>query len=133
MKNLTKKEMKRNENIARDILAFLKENGYWFDIIIYFNNKAWSTSKKWKGEYGKIISEPISDNFEIIEGVYEYENKNPLNYLEYANCDTISISFEGPIYKYLNYMDSEAFQKVLDKHNAYYELGHAWNLSIYFN
>ena len=54
-----------------------------------------------------------------------------------ANTNTLSMSFEGPLYHVLNRyvrgwtkLESE-LQKLFEKHGYYYEMGHAWNLSAY--
>ena len=64
MKRLTKKQMKTNEKIARDILAFLKEKSVWMDVVILFNNKAWSSNKTFKGIKGNMIEEPYENEFD---------------------------------------------------------------------
>ena len=117
----------RNEALAIDIYDWCKKHHLWGDNTIYFDGKAFSSSKEWHGELGKKIDEDL----------YEYDNRNPLNYFEYANPDTLSMSFEGPLYEVLNayvrgWVKLEAeFLKLFEKHGYYYELGHAWNLSAY--
>lgn len=117
----------RNESLAIDIYDFCKKHHLWNDITIYFDGKAFSSSYEWAGVYGKKIDEDL----------YQYENKNALDYFEYANPDTLSMSFEGPLYSVLNgyvkgWTRLEAqFQKLFEKYNLYYEQGHAWNLSAY--
>ena len=115
------------ELLAKDIYDWCKANNVWEDTIIYFDGKAWSTDDEWSGVNGK----------EIEDGLYEYCNKNPLNYFVYANPETLSMSFEGSLYEILNgyssgwvRMESE-FIKLFEKYGCYYELGHAWNLSVY--
>ena len=117
----------RNESLAIDIYNWCKKHNLWSDITIYFDNKAFSSSYEWAGVYGKKIEEDL----------YQYENKNPLDCFEYANPNTLSMSFEGPLYHVLNgylggWTKLEAqFQKLFEKHGYYYEMGHAWNLSAY--
>lgn len=119
--------MNRNEALARDIYKWCKAHGLWGDNIIYFNGKAWASFDAWDREFTKKIDEDL----------YEYENRNPLDYFEYANPKTLSMSFEGPLYEVLNAyrsgwvkLESE-FLKLFEKHGFYYELGHAWNLAAY--
>lgn len=116
------------QRLAKEIYDWCKEKNLWGDNIIYFNGKAWSAYETWHGEKGK----------QIAEDLYEYENRNPLDYFEYANPETLSMSFEGVLYEALNAWDlpyfdgvEEELQGIFNKYGLYYELGHAWNLSAY--
>ena len=120
--------MKNNmELLARDIYDWCVKNDLWGDNIIYFNGKAWSSSSDWGMASGKKIDEEL----------YEYENKNPLDYFEYANPNTLSMSFEGSLNHVLNgyvygWVKLEAeFSKLFEKYGLYYEMGYAWSLSAY--
>jgi hypothetical protein len=104
--------------IARKIESWMKKNDLLGAVRIYFNNKCWC----WYDGSKKII--------EDIKGS---------EYFEYANDDTISISFEGQFHSVMNYGYSNRhwdklsgeFDKILDGFDCWYELGNAWNLSIY--
>lgn len=119
------------EQMAKDIYDWCMAHEAWQDVIIYFNGKAWSSHNEWEGESGKKIGERL----------YEYNEKNPCNYFQYGNPDTLSMSFEGELYNILNnYWEFEFmvdwfedFQTIFDKYDSYYEQGHAWNLSVYPN
>lgn len=119
--------MNKHESLAKDIYSFCKKNNLWGDNTIYFNGKAWSSSADWNGVNGKKIDEDL----------YEYENKNPRDYFEYGNPDTLSMSFEGPLNHVLNgYVRGwvkleQQFSKLFKKYGYYYELGYAWSLSAY--
>lgn len=115
------------ELLAKDIYNWCIKKNLWGDNIIYFNGKAWSSSSEWSGVNGK----------EIGDRLYEYENKNPRDYFEYANPDTLSMSFEGNLFYVLNGYVSDwtkleqQFAKLFEKHGFYYEMGYAWSLSAY--
>lgn len=119
--------MTRNEALAMDIYHWCKEHWLWSDTTMYFDGKALS-SNGWEWD-GKM---PVR---QIEEDLYEYADKNPLKYFEYANPETFSMSFEGPLYEVLNaYVPGwvkleDEFDKIFEKHGYYYELGHAWNLA----
>ena len=121
-------EMKsKNESLAKNIYKWCKKKRLWGDNCIYFNGKAWASWSEWHGENGKKINEDL----------YEYENKNPKDYFEYANPDTLSMSFEGPLNHVLNgyvrgwvKLENE-FSKLFEKYGYYYELGYTWSLSAY--
>lgn len=115
------------ERLAKDIYKWCVKKDLWGDNIIYFNGKAWSSSSEWSGVQGK----------QIDENLYEYEGKNPKDYFEYGNPDTLSMSFEGPLNHVLNgyvrgWTKLEAqFAKLFAKYGLYYEMGYAWSLSAY--
>lgn len=121
--------MNKKENIealATDIYNWCFENDLWDDCCIYFGGNAWATWKEWSGEKGRKIN----------EGLYLYEYKNPLDYFEYANPATLSMSFEGDLYQVVNDYGytfpnwHNEFRNLFKKHGYYYELGNSWNLSI---
>lgn len=115
------------ELLATDIYNWCIDNELWGDNIIYFKGKAWSNFPEWNGVKGKKIAEDL----------YEYKNKKASDYFEYANDETLSMSFEGSLYYVLNAhvrgwekLEYE-FQKIFTKHGYYYEMGHAWNLAAW--
>lgn len=115
------------ELLAKDIYKWCVKKGLWGDNIIYFDGKAWSSSSEWCGVQGK----------QIAENLYEYEGKNPKDYFEYGNPETLSMSFEGPLYEVLNAYRpgwtrlEQQFSKLFAKYGLYYEMGYAWSLSAY--
>lgn len=115
------------ELLARDIYDWCTKNDLWGDNIIYFDGKAWSSSATWGGEKGKKID----------GNLYEYADKNPLDYFEYANTETVSMSFEGSLNHVLNGYThgwiklEEEFSKLFAKYGLYYEMGYSWSLSAY--
>ena len=115
------------KQLAIDIYKWCKKHDLWGDNIIYFDGVAWSNGETWSGEKGKRIDEDL----------YEYENRNPSDYFEYANPETLSMSFEGSLNYVLNGYTRDSgkleteFMKLFEKYGLYYELGHAWNLSAY--
>ena len=61
------------------------------------------------------------------------ENCHPGDYFEYYNHNHIlSMSFEGDLYDLLNYDGCpQSLEKLFYEYGVYYELGNAWNLSVY--
>ena len=118
---------KNMEALAKDIYNWCMKKGLWGDNIIYFDGKAWSSSPEWSGVKGKQIGDRI----------YEYEDKNPKDYFEYGNPNTLSMTFEGPLYHVLNGYTKgwskleQQFSKLFKKYGLYYEMGYAWSLSAY--
>ena len=112
MKKLTKKQ---KEKLAHEILNLLKEYGLNTDVHIYFAGKCID------GE-GKVI-----------------ENVKASDYFDYANDNTLSMSFEGAFYEIINYYTPEVaktvmpkFTGILNSYGLYYELGEPWNLAAYY-
>ena len=118
MPNTKTKYAKRNEKLAIDIRNFLEKHHIAEDTRIYFNNKAYDYDFKIGG-------------FKVINDI------DPTVYFEYANKDTVAVSFEGGLYEVLNYGVSpkieQKFRDIFTKHNCYFEFGHAWNLSVYYD
>lgn len=108
----------RNQKLAIDIRNFLEKHHIGTDTRIYFNNKAYDYDSRTGG-------------FRVINDI------DPTDYFEYANKDTVSMSFEGELYNILNYSTSvqleQEFRNIFKKHDCYFELGNAWNLSVYYN
>ena len=119
--------MTKYKLLAIDIYEWCKKHDLWGDNIIYFDGKAWSNSEEWGGVRGKKIADEL----------YEYEDKNPIDYFAYVNPKTLSMSFEGSLNHVLNgYVHGwvhleEQFSKLFKKYGLYYELGNSWNLSAY--
>lgn len=115
------------ELLAKDIYKWCVKKKLWGDNCIYFNGKAWASWETWHDVKGKQIGDRL----------YEYEDKNPKDYFEWANPDTLSMSFEGPLYHVLNANVSgwvkleREFGKIFEKYGMYYEMGNSWNLAVF--
>lgn len=117
------------KNLAFEIIDFCMENGLWQDTTVYVDGDAFADCKEWGGISGMMVEPDL----------FKYTNKNPKDYFEYANPDTVSMSFEGPLYRVINcYFESKSWSKlyeefcaIFDKHGVYFEQGDAWNLSVY--
>lgn len=106
------------ENMAYEIMEFLKTEKLSDGVSIYFNNKRMNKDGIEEGEF------------------------NPKEYFEYAaDSHILSMSFEGRLNHVFNYYLSGSycdeiiknFIKILDKYGVWYELGNAWNLTCYPN
>lgn len=101
------------ETMAAEIRDCLIENDMWLDVRIYYNGKA-------------------------MEGNRIIEDIDPRDYFSYVG-DILSMSFEGDLYECLNYYKpmqicnkiEDDLQEILSKCGVYYELGNAWNLSVF--
>jgi hypothetical protein len=104
----------KKAKVAKTIERYLRKNELDTDVRIYFSGKCWDYDS--------------SGRKTIIEDIKASE------YFEYANDDTISMSFEGALNEHLNmhygYAVFEEFN-ALDFDGHYFEMGHSWNLSFY--
>lgn len=121
-KKLTTKQL---HDLAVDIIEWLQKHDMFTDINIYVNGLKYSDD------------ELLSDLTEKTKLGYYYVfyDYNPEQYFEYCNPDTLTMSFEGPLYDMLNYScgdEEEDFKDIFRKYGLYYELGNSWNLSAYF-
>mgnify|MGYP007061822472 CR=1 FL=1 len=121
-KKMTERQI---EKLAYEIRNFLLKHDLWMDVTIYFNGKAISTDDRC-GHYA--YNDPTK--------LFVLENQDPKRFFEYAG-GIISMSFEGGLYEVMNYCSRpkvlNAFEKLLAKYGLHYELGNAWNLSVYPN
>ena len=120
MAKMTKKKI---EKLATEIRDFMLDRELWIDTRIYFNGKAFATDDG-NGHYA--YNDP--NNLFVLEDI------DPHTYTKYAG-DILTMTFEGPLYDMINYGDwpkaMERFNAILDKYGVWYELGEAWNLTLY--
>jgi hypothetical protein len=118
---LTKKQAAAHaakmEVIAKEIKQFLVDRDMWLDTRIYFNGMAFCSC----GGVDTVLTDI-----------------KPETFFKYTNPETLSMSFEGPLYEELNYgtygwKTQTEFIELLEKHGYYYELGNYWNLSLQEN
>lgn len=129
MNRLAKKEEFKTaaEKCAKEIIEWLIKNEMWVDTFIYVNGKRYGC---WDGGHYHY------DN--TWDCVFVEDNMDPKEYFEYAG-DWLSMSFEGPLYEVINeawsskYYDrmEQEFSKICKKYGKYYELGNAWNCSLF--
>lgn len=120
---MTKKDI---EEIAFHIYQEIKKCGYDSDVRIYFNNKCI--------DVGSLKYNPVTDDYE--SPVKIIEDIDPHNYFKWAAYNhIISMSFEGPLYDYMDYNCELPgdLPEYLEKKGIYFELGQSWNLTFYPN
>lgn len=104
------------QELAYKIAELLKKHECHHDVAIYFSEKRLCT---FNDEY----------EWELQEGYVGTD------FSEYANNDTITMTFEGYFYELINYMwDGKVvseFRKLIQEYGYNYELGNAWNLTLW--
>jgi hypothetical protein len=122
-KSLTEKQ---REALAIRLIKYLVRKNLFYDVIIYINNQRWF-SDEYKNATPKQITDKIT--------VYVQDNIDVKEYIEYSNPDTITVTYEGPLYDVLTYGSNKTEKEInaiLDKYGLYLEYGYAWSFSAYF-
>lgn len=112
------------EALTLEIIEFLQQNQLFQDVNIFCNNKRFSSNYS----AGSIMEKTQLGIY------YVMENRNAADVVEFNNPNTITMTFEGPLYHVLNYGPEaleQKFLKVFEKYGLYYELGYAWSLATY--
>ncbi len=120
-KEITSESM---DALTLEIIEFLQQNQLFQDVNIFCNNKRFSSSYSAGSEMvkGQLAVYYITDSCNVAEIV------------EFNNPNTITMTFEGPLYMVLNYGPAKTeaeFLKLFTKYGLYYELGYAWSLAAY--
>lgn len=110
---------------AKEIISWMLKHELWIDSEIYCDGKRFTC---YDGNHYKY------DN--TWDCVFVEENKAPRDYFDYVG-DFLSMSFEGPLYRVFNDWGNQKlvgqFNNIIQKYGKYYELGNAWNLSLFDN
>jgi hypothetical protein len=115
----------QNQFLADLIKEYVTKREMASDMRIYFNGKAYD-------------SEGYGDNLKWVTK----EDLKGSEFFEYANDKTVSVSTEGEFYNVINMYDVmgdfayntkryDEFDKLIRKYGYYFELGNAWNFSLY--
>ena len=121
VKEITSEKM---DALALEIVEFLQKNELFQDVNIYCNNKRISSNVITNGD---LIKTELGTHYVI-------GTCNVASVVEFNNPNTITMTFEGPLYQVLNYgptKTEQAFLKLFSKYGLYYELGYAWSLAAY--
>lgn len=119
---------KQNRQMVLELIRYLQLQGlFTYDVNLYFNNTRYGIPRRndsdlvKKTRYGHYY---ITDNIDVS------------HYTKYFNPETITITFEGPLYDALNYGNGSVnadIKSIAGKYGLYPEQGDAWNLSFYEN
>ena len=113
-------------NLVMDITRYLLKNELYYDVAIYANKRVYCFDKANNPDY-------ITAN--IPEGTYYKSTFETTANCDYKNDNTVTMTFEGPLYEALNfgYKDNttEELQNIFQRYGLYFELGNAWNLAAF--
>lgn len=109
-----------------DIIRYLLKNELHYNVAIYANKRVYCFDKANDPDY-------ITAN--IPEGTYYKSIFETTASCDYKNDDTVTMTFEGPLYEALNFdykeNTTEELQNIFQKYGLYFELGNAWNLAAF--
>ena len=119
------------EELAMKIIDYLSKKKLFDTVWIYANDKRFCSDEP-------LGSHPFAKK-ETAKGTVYFEQKNisVKEYLSDADRNTLSIAFEGPLYNVINYHDFEFLSKMAkklkieEKFGLHFELGDAWNATLY--
>lgn len=127
MKEITPENMMET---ALNIIDFLNEKACWFDVHIYVANRCLKSNKYMDDRDSWVEKKTLNNTI-----YYEKEDVDVRENLEYCNPETITMTFEGPLYSVINYEDYDFVfnmtKKFLDEYGLYFEQGHAWSMAAY--
>ena len=126
--NLLTAEEKRDRNISlmEDLVEYLCRNGIFYDVNIYVNGRVFS-SNPCKGSAARSVNGYIC---------YDCGECNVAECVEYSNPETVTMTFEGPLYHAYNGYDpythaEKDIWEIAEKYGLYPEQGYAWSLAFY--
>lgn len=123
--------MRSCKELADAIMKFLKDNDIALDVSIYVDNKRYSFTY-YDFDKKEFFPDPFwkEEEGEFFPGTY---------FSYFAKQHILSMSFEGDFYRIMNvaYENDEwkdlynKFRQLLDNMGVWYELGDAWNLTVF--
>lgn len=125
-KKLTKTEQTRNKRLMEEIIRYLCKHGMFIDTCFYTNGR------KYSPDQGKSGVECSTYGHKY----YDHGDWDVTQQIEYNNPNTVTMTFEGPLYMayngYVSYPPAEEdIQKIAEKYGLYPEQGYAWSLAFY--
>ncbi len=134
---MTKKIENRNRKLMEEIIRYLYKRDLIEDMTLFANGKEYMCDCSYlrhKRDRGEI--HPI-EHTTYKKKYYEICDRNPKDIDEYCNPDTVSMTFEGPLYYTYNgytlhnYNAREDIAKIARKYGMYPEQGYAWSVSFW--
>lgn len=134
---MTEKQTKRNrpvtpENMRRmalSVIRYLNRYGLFYAVDIWAGGMHYSDSK----HPGQELRTDLVKNAEV----WACEEDMSAQPCEYRNPETLTMTFEGPLYHSINnglYRGYKAYREldgIFARYGLYSELGHAWSLSCW--
>lgn len=127
MRKKFKNKEARNVALLLDIVKYLHKQDMLMNVIFYTNGHKFQTDSD-SNSGSPIVLGQIT--------LYDMGEADVTKMIEYNNPDTLTITFEGPLYDDYNGCTAhpqaeEAFQEIAQKYGLYPEQGYAWSLAFY--
>lgn len=125
MRKKFKNKEARNVALMLDIVKYLHEQDMLMNVIFYTNGHKFQADKN----AGTPI---VLGNITL----YDMGEADVTKIIEYNNPDTLTMTFEGPLYDAYNGCTfhpqaKKSFQEIALKYGLYPEQGYAWSLAFY--
>lgn len=120
------------EELALKIIKLLDQHDMFFQVNIYVNKKCYSDHKRPSAIEHRIEYTKHKQTIQV--SYYETPCPDVTKQVEYSNPDTLTMTFEGPLYHDMNYGNQKITNKLealFSKYRLYSEQGYAWSLSLY--
>lgn len=128
MANQTKPITPKNmEKLAVQLIRWLIKHDCFSDVCIYTKDTRFSSSRP------RTCSEEDIEEVKLKNGVYYKSPADVTQIVEYNNPDTLTVTFEGPLYDLINhnsYLESGLCSLFLP-YGLYYEQGYSWSFALY--
>lgn len=114
-------------NLLKDLINLLQKENCFQDTCIYIDDKRYFSEK---------CSWHTNQHFDDELNLWYQDNIDVKDYIEYSNPDTLTVTFEGPLYHALNYDNGNMETKLnhlFKKYGLYFEYGYAWSFTLYDN
>ena len=124
----------RNANLLKELMGYIVYHGLDQDVKAYANGHRYSTEKGDADENRPAICTQYRGRLVVF---YDEGEFNVGEYVEYFNADTVTLTFEGPLYTAYNgygddgYKAVDDIDRILAKYGLYAEQGYAWSLAAY--
>lgn len=115
--------------MALSVIRYLNRHGMFYNINIYAGGMHYSDTK----HAGQALATDLVKNCEVWAGEADMHAQP----CEYNNPDTLTMTFEGPLYHAINYNSGHGYKAeselngIFARYGLYLELGHAWSLSCW--
>lgn len=115
--------------MALSVIKYLDRHRMFYCVDIYAGGMHYSDSK----HPGQELRTDLIKNLEIWAGECDMESQP----CEYRNPETLTMTFEGPLYHAMNnglgrgYRTWTELDEIFARYGLYLELGHAWSLSCW--
>lgn len=115
----------QNEKFRDELIDYIDSLGSWYDVSLYCNGRRYVSEG-----FGKDLPRCYTDAGTVY---YDAGTCDVTACVEYANPESITMTFEGPFYSDLNENPSvgEKLNEIGKKYGCYYEQGYAWSLAFY--